>query len=198
MLAPDDDGLGCVVGSPALAVDAHVDIDAVFGQPYLVRSPRPPTSHPWRLAVSASRSFSAEPLPTGHVTSSGDVRFDWTIACSVNGTLEPEIDLDQGTGANRAMGSELVTVNCIPPETVVHMTVRHGSGPNPNARFHAGDAKALSRSGCSRSCRPMTGHAPGHPVDRRPSTDGGAAGPNFAADLDGGDSGCGRRRRRGP
>ena len=144
VLAPDGTTeLGCVVGSPAL-VAPHVDFDAVVGETYLVElATTADLATLGGLAVERELVFSAEPLPTGHVTSGGDVRFDWTIACSVAGILEPEIDLDQGTGANRAMGSELVTVNCIPPKTVVHMTVKHGSGPNPNALFHAGDAKAL-------------------------------------------------------
>jgi hypothetical protein len=76
------------------------------------------------------------------VNANGSVSALYVFTCSQEMQIEPELDLDQGSGSTRAMGSSLTDVTCAAPTTTFEILVEPGHGPNPEAVFRNGPADA--------------------------------------------------------
>ena len=144
VLAPDGvTEIGCAATADATHLEAHVDLDAVAGEIYLIAvigetSP----GAAGNVFIEPPLVVSLANVTTAHVNADGSVVAQYVFTCSQAMGIEPELDLDQGSGTTRAMGSSLTTESCVAPTTTFEILVEPGAGPNPQARFRNGPADA--------------------------------------------------------
>lgn len=143
MAADGTTELGCAITADPTHLEPHVDLDAVAGETYLIAviGETTPAATGY-VAIEPPLVVSLDTVTTAHVNADGSVTALYVFACSQDMQIEPELDLDQGSGSTRAMGSSLTTVTCAAPTTTFEILVEPGHGPNPDALFRNGPADA--------------------------------------------------------
>lgn len=143
MAADGTTELGCAITADPTHLEPHVDLDAVAGETYLIAVIGETTpGATGYVAIEPPLVVSLDTVTTAHVNADGSVTALYVFACSQDMQIEPELDLDQGSGSTRAMGSSLTTVTCAAPTTTFEILVEPGHGPNPDALFRNGPADA--------------------------------------------------------
>lgn len=143
MAADGTTELGCAITADPTHLEPHVDLDAVAGETYLIAVIGETTpGATGYVAIEPPLVVSLDTVTTAHVNADGSVTALYVFTCSQDMQIEPELDLDQGSGSTRAMGSSLTTVTCAAPTTTFEILVEPGHGPNPEAVFRNGPADA--------------------------------------------------------